>query len=106
MCNQVIYTVENRSSFYTGSLASYLKRSSTQLTLNPQQSQTINLTLDPLDYEDKLLGMAYVKVTVTGFVQETGQSFIDEFDFRFNKPWLKIEVCYNMSFIILINIFY
>ena len=31
------------------------------------------------------------QVTVTGFVQETGQSYVDELDFRFNKPWIKIE---------------
>ena len=90
--NHANFTSENRSSFYTGSLGSYLKRSSTQLKLEPEQSQTIYLTLDPKDYENKLLGMAYVKITVTGFVQETGQSFIDELDFCFNKPCLKIEV--------------
>merc|ERR1719154_515358 len=33
----------------------------------------------------------YIKITVSGFVKETGQSFADEFDFRFNKPWMNIE---------------
>jgi len=81
-----------RSSYYTGTLGPYLKRSSTQLTLEPGHQETISLTLEPWDYEEKLVDMAYVKITVTGFVQETGQSSVDEFDFRFNKPWLKIEV--------------
>jgi len=80
-----------RSMYYTSSLGAYLKRSSTQMTLEPEEVQTISLTLNPEDYEDKLLGMSYVKVTVTGFVQETGQSYVDELDFRFNKPWIKIE---------------
>ena len=81
-----------RSSFYTGNVGPYLKRSSTQLTLQPGETQTVSMNLDSWEYEDKLVGMSYVKITVTGFVQETGQSFVDEFDFRFNKPWLAIEV--------------
>jgi len=81
-----------RSMHYTGGLQSYLKRSSTQMVLQPEEQQTLSLTLDPEDYEGKLVaGMSYVKVTVTGFVQETGQSYVDELDFRFNKPWIKIE---------------
>jgi len=80
-----------RSSFYTGNVGPYLKRSSTQLTLQPGETQTVSMNLDSWEYEDKLVGMSYVKITVTGFVQETGQSFVDEFDFRFNKPWLAIE---------------
>lgn len=81
-----------RSTYYTGNLGPYLKRSSTQLTLEPDQQETVTLTLDPWDYEDKLVDMSFIKIIVTGFVQETGQSFVDEFDFRFSKPWLKIEV--------------
>merc|ERR1739838_848490 len=81
-----------RSNYYTGELGPYLKRSSTQLSLEKDHQETITLTLDPWDYEDKLVDMSYVKITVTCFVQETGQSFVDEFDFRFNKPWLKIDV--------------
>jgi len=80
-----------RSSFYTGNVGPYLKRASTQLTLEGGQMETISLTLDPCDYENKLVGMSYVKITVTGFVQETGQSYVDEHDFRFDKPSLKIE---------------
>jgi len=81
-----------RSMHYTGSLQGYLKRSSTQMLLQPEERQTLSLTLNPEDYEGKLMaGMSYVKVTVTGFVQETGQSYVDELDFRFNKPWIKIE---------------
>jgi len=81
-----------RSMHYTGGLQGYLKRSSTQMVLEPEERQTLSLTLDPEDYEGKLMGgMSYVKVTVTGFVQETGQSYVDELDFRFNKPWIKIE---------------
>lgn len=81
-----------RSSFYTGVSGPYLKRSSTQLTLAPNQHETITLTLDPWDYLDKLVDQSFIKITVTAFVQESGQSFIDEFDFRFNKPWLNIDV--------------
>jgi len=80
-----------RSMFYTGSLGAYLKRSSTQMTLKPAESQIISLTLDQADYEGKLHEMSYVKITATAFVQETGQSYVDELDFRFNKPWFKIE---------------
>jgi len=81
-----------RSSYYTGNLGPYLKRSSTQLTLESDQQDTVTLTLDPWDYEDKLVDMSFIKIIVTGFVQETGQSFVDEFDFRFTKPWMSIEL--------------
>merc|ERR1712212_1131075 len=80
-----------RSSYYTGNLGAYLKKSTAQVTLEPDQQETVTLTLDPWDYEDKLVDMGFIKITVTGFVKETGQSYVDEFDFRFNKPWLKIE---------------
>jgi len=81
-----------RSSYYTGSLGPYLKRSSTQVVLEPSQQETLVLAIEPADYEDKLVDMSFIKISVSGFVQETGQSFIDEFDFRFNKPWIKIEI--------------
>jgi len=81
-----------RSTYYTGNFGPYLKRSSKQLFLEPNQQETVTLTLDHLDYEEKLVDMAFIKITASGFVQETGQSFADEFDFRFNKPWIKIEV--------------
>jgi len=81
-----------RSTFYTGVSGPYLKRSSTQMVLTPNQQETITLTLDPWDYQDKLVDMSFIKITVSSFVQETGQSFIDEFDFRFNKPRLNIDV--------------
>jgi len=80
-----------RSSYYTGNLGPYLKRSSKVLVLEPDQLETLTLSLDPLDYEEKLVDMAFIKITVSGFVKETGQSFADEFDFRFNKPWMNIE---------------
>jgi len=80
-----------RSSYYTGNLGPYLKRSTAQFILGPEQQDTVSLTLDPWDYEDKLLDMSFIKITVTGFVHESRQSFVDEFDFRFNKPWMKIE---------------
>jgi len=81
-----------RSTYYTGNLGPYLKKSSAQMTLEPNQQETVTLTLDSWDYEDKLVDMGFVKITLTGFVKETGQSYADEFDFRFNKPWLKIEL--------------
>merc|ERR1739838_1150540 len=80
-----------RSSYYTGNLGPYLKRSTKQLLLDPNQQETLTLSLDHFDYEDKLVDMAFIKITVSGFVQETGQSFADEFDFRFNKPWINIQ---------------
>jgi len=85
-------TICTRSSFYTGTLGPCLKRTSTQLTLEPDQRETVSMTLDSWNYEHKVIGMSFVKITTTGFVQETGQSFVDEFDFRFSKPELNIEV--------------
>jgi len=50
------------------------------------------MILDSWNYEHKVVGMSFVKITTTGFVQETGQSFVDEFDFRFSKPELNMEI--------------
>merc|ERR1719147_117358 len=62
-----------------------------EIILEPNQQETVTLMLDHSDYEEKLVDMAFIKITASGFVQETGQSFADEFDFRFNKPWIKME---------------
>jgi len=81
-----------RSSYYTGHVGSYLKKSATQIVLGPNEEEKIRLTLDPADYESKLVDMEFVKIILTGFVKETEQSYVDEFDFRFKKPWINIEV--------------
>lgn len=80
-----------RSIFYTGSTGPCLKRYSTQLTLEPQQQETVTMDLDSWNYEHKVVGMSFVKITTTGFVQQNDQSFVDEIDFRFDKPLLNIQ---------------
>merc|ERR1719369_1035314 len=62
-----------------------------EIILGPNQCETLNMNLERAEYDEKLVDMAFIKINVSGFVQETGQSFADEFDFRFNKPWIKIE---------------
>jgi len=81
-----------RSSYYTGNLGSHVKNCSSQFKLKPDQHESFALDVEPSDYEDKLVDMAFLKTIFTGFVQETGQSYAEELDFRFNKPCLKIEV--------------
>ena len=62
------------------------------MTLEPSQSKTFSVTLDSWNYERKITGLSFVKITTSGFVQETGQSYADEQDFIFNKPSLEIKV--------------
>ena len=58
----------------------------------PGSCETIALMLDPMEYQDRMVDMGFIKITWTGFVQETMQSFVDEYDFRFEKPRFEIQV--------------
>lgn len=86
-----------RSAIYTGCLGSYIKRTTKQLTLEQGQADAVVLALDHWDYEDKVMGLANVKITVTGFVQETHQSFVDEFDYVFKKPYMNLKPSPDMK---------
>jgi len=80
-----------RACLYTGCLGPYIKRTTRQLSLAAEEADNVSLALDHWDYEDKVQGLANVKITVTGFVQETQQSYVDEFDYVFKKPFLNLK---------------
>lgn len=71
-----------------------IKRVTGRFSLEADQGETLALRIDPIEYQEKLIDMSFFKITVTGFVRETTQSFVNEFDFRFDKPKLLIEVFY------------
>lgn len=81
-----------RSAFYTGVLGSHLKRVTGQFTLAGGQKDTLTLKLDASEYQDRLVDFGFVKVTATGKVQENKQSYVDEYDFQFDKPRMSVEV--------------
>lgn len=85
-------TVSARSNFYTGVQGTHLKRVTGQFTLAGGQKDTLTLRLDPSEYQDRLVDMGFIKLTATGHVTESKQSYIDEFDFQFDKPRMSIEV--------------
>jgi len=80
-----------RACLYTGCLGPYIKRTTRQLSLAAEEADLVSLALDHWDYEDKVQGLANVKITVTGFVQETQQSYVQEFDYVFKKPFLNLK---------------
>nr|XP_045590477.1 hemocyte protein-glutamine gamma-glutamyltransferase-like isoform X1 [Procambarus clarkii] len=84
--------ISTRSAFYTGVLGSHLKRVTGQFTLAGGQKDTLTLKLDASEYQDRLVDMGFIKVTASGHVSENKQSYIDEFDFQFEKPRMSIEV--------------
>jgi len=85
-------TISTRSAFYTGVMGAHLKRVTGQFTLSGGQRDTLTLRLDPCEYQDRLVDMGFMKVTASGFVTENKQSFVDEYDFQFEKPRMSIEV--------------
>jgi len=84
--------ISTRACYYTGVMGPHLKRVTGQFTLGAGQSDVLNLRIDPPEFQGRLVDQGFVKVTVSGFVQETLQSFVHEYDFRFEKPKLDIEV--------------
>lgn len=85
-------TICIRSASYAGKVGPCLKKTNFDFKLEPNQNETIYMKLDSCNYMNKMGEMSLSKIIVTGFVKETGQSFVDEFDYRYNKPSLKIEV--------------
>ncbi|XP_071533405.1 hemocyte protein-glutamine gamma-glutamyltransferase-like [Panulirus ornatus] len=84
--------ISTRSAFYTGVYGTHLKRVTGQFTLAGGQRDTLTLKLDASEYQDRLVDMGFIKITATGYVSENKQSYIDEFDFQFEKPRMTIEV--------------
>ena len=70
----------------------HLKRVTGQFTLSGGQSDVLTLRLDPSELQGRLCDQGFIKITSSGFIQETLQTSVDEYDFRFEKPNLGIEV--------------
>ncbi|XP_076067754.1 hemocyte protein-glutamine gamma-glutamyltransferase-like [Oratosquilla oratoria] len=84
--------ISTRAVYYHGVHGPPLKRATGQFTLAAGQKDTLHLVIEADEYVSRLVDMGIVKVTASGLVQETKQSFIDEYDFRFDKPKLRVEV--------------
>ncbi|XP_071527713.1 hemocyte protein-glutamine gamma-glutamyltransferase-like [Panulirus ornatus] len=84
--------ISTRSAFYTGVYGTHLKRMTGQFTVPAGQTDSLTLRLDASEYQERLVDMAFIKITATGHVKENKQSYIDEFDFQFEKPRITIEV--------------
>ena len=84
----------------------HLKRVTGQFTLGGGQSDVLTLRLDPSELQGHLIDQGFIKITSSGFVQETLHTYVDEYDFRFEKPKLDIEVFFTFEFIYTCHISY
>jgi len=84
--------LSTRACYYNGVMGPHLKRVTGQFTLGAGQSDVLTLRLDPSELQGHLIDQGFIKITSSGFVQETLHTYVDEYDFRFEKPKLDIEV--------------
>ncbi|CAL4062123.1 unnamed protein product [Meganyctiphanes norvegica] len=84
-------TISTRSMFYTGVMGGHLKRVTGQFTMAGGQKDHLTIRLDASDYQDRLVDQGFVKITASGYVTESKQSFVDEMDYQFEKPRMSIE---------------
>ncbi|XP_071792486.1 protein-glutamine gamma-glutamyltransferase K-like [Asterias amurensis] len=81
------------SCYYTGVIAKQIKTEPTrQLILGPNESKRVIYHVDSDEYLDKLVDQTGLKMTVVGHVEETGQDFGDEEDFRLRTPDLEVKL--------------
>lgn len=87
----VYANITSRANYYNGVMGPYMTKNSQYFTMAPGECQMLEMYLSPQEYEERLVDMGFIKITYTGFVFENMFSFIDEYDFRFEKPMLQIE---------------
>ncbi|XP_058619797.1 protein-glutamine gamma-glutamyltransferase K-like [Onychostoma macrolepis] len=76
--------------YYTGVLKNTVKKDQITLTLKPQETKTIPLTLQYKEYMNHLVDQGALMLAVTGRVNETQQILATQFNFRLRTPDLII----------------
>ncbi|KAF4096342.1 hypothetical protein G5714_022311 [Onychostoma macrolepis] len=76
--------------YYTGVLKNTVKKDQIPLTLKPQETKTIPLTLQYKEYMNHLVDQGALMLAVTGRVNETQQILATQFNFRLRTPDLII----------------
>jgi len=80
------------SIYYTGVTNRPIKQVKKEISLAPQQSQSLKMTVSPAEYLNKLVDYAMVKISATGCVDETRQSWAEEDDFMVKKPEMEVKI--------------
>ncbi|XP_045458778.1 hemocyte protein-glutamine gamma-glutamyltransferase-like [Melitaea cinxia] len=91
--DRTIWCVLTASScYYTGAIASRLRRSQGEFIVRAGQREVLKLHVTPQEYMDKLVDHSIVKVHAMAYVKQTRQAWSDEDDFPLQKPRLQIQV--------------
>ncbi|CAK1550055.1 unnamed protein product [Leptosia nina] len=79
------------SCYYTGSIASRLRRAQGEFIVRAGQREVLKLRVTPLEYMDKLVDHSMIKVHAMAYVKQTRQAWSEEDDFPLHKPKLQIQ---------------
>lgn len=80
------------SVYYTGIIASRLKRAQGEFVIRPGQRETLKIHLTPTEYMDKLVDHSLIKIYGIANVKETRQTWSEEDDFILQKPRMSVQV--------------
>ncbi|XP_022103026.1 protein-glutamine gamma-glutamyltransferase K-like isoform X2 [Acanthaster planci] len=78
--------------YYTGVLAAKIKKMDKKFQLGPGQSDQITMSVNADEYLDKMVDQSAFKIFLLGHVDETGQAFVEEEDFRLRTPDLDVKL--------------
>ncbi|XP_022103039.1 LOW QUALITY PROTEIN: protein-glutamine gamma-glutamyltransferase K-like [Acanthaster planci] len=77
---------------YYGVLAAKIKKMDKKFQLGPGQSDQITMSVNADEYLDKMVDQSAFKVFLLGHVDETGQAFVEEENFRLRTPDLDVKL--------------
>lgn len=80
------------SSYYTGAIASRLKRVQGDFVIRAGQREVLKIHVTPQDYMDKLVDHSHIKIYAMAFVKQTRQTWSEEDDFPLHKPRMQVQV--------------
>lgn len=83
--------VTANSVYYTGQMASRLKRSTGEFVVRPGQREVLKIHVTPSDYMDKLVDHSLIKIYALATVKETRQTWSEEDDFTLSKPRMSVQ---------------
>lgn len=79
------------SVYYTGIVASRLKRAQGEFVVRPGQREMLKIHVTPTEYMDKIVDHSLIKIYAIANVKETRQCWSDEDDFVLQKPRMSVQ---------------
>lgn len=90
---RTVQAVLNANSiYYTGTVASRLKRAHGEFIIRPGQREVLKLHISSTEYMDKMVDHSCVKIYAIANVKETRQSWSEEDDLILQKPRMSVQV--------------